>query len=123
MRLLNKHQVILRRRAKGYINSQGDWTQGDATDTTIRGCVQPRYNKSEFQKVLPEGVRESHTREFYTRILLRTTSELTGDIADIIEFQGVEYEVFEVSEWFSATEELSHYKALMIRRDVLNAIS
>lgn len=120
MRLLNKHEALLSRRVEGYINSSGDYTEGGATSETIRCLVQPQFSKSEFQKDLPEGVQPRDTRVLHTKVLLKTGSERTQTLADIITFKEEEYEVYEVSEWDSGTTRLDHYRAVIIRRDALN---
>lgn len=121
MRLIHKQKAtVLRQEGQGMWEVDGGYIDPYRVEIPIRCSVQPTFFGSERQKLLPEGVTHRDLRDIYTVFNLQVGSEHRQQRADIVVFNGVEYEVFEVSEWFSATGRLDHYRAVMIRRDVLN---
>lgn len=120
MRLLNKTQITLKRHyGDGYWLDDGTWVEGGLQSTTIRGSVQPAFKSGIYQKTLPEGVRQKDCRDVYTKTELIEGSEKEQINSDYLVINGLEYEVYEVQEWWGA-KGLSHYNALVIRRDKLD---
>lgn len=120
MRLLSKTAAILHRHSgNGYYKEDGSWDEGGYKSHNIRCSFQPAFRGGIYQKTLPEGIHQKDCREVYTRTELLTGSEKDVINSDYLTINGAEYEVYEVQEWFGANK-LSHYKALIIRRDKLN---
>lgn len=121
MRLIHKQKAsVFRQEGQGVWELDGSYSEPYRVEIPIRCSVQPTFFGSERQKVLPDGVTHRDLRDIYTVFALQVGSEHRQLKADIVVFNGVEYEVFEVSEWFSATGRQDHYRGVMIRRDVLN---
>lgn len=121
MRLINKQKaIVLRQEGEGVWTLDGKYIPAWQKEIPIRCSIQPTFFGSERQKLLPEGVTHRDVRDLYTVTPLQVGSEKRQHIADIVVFNEVEYEVFEVSEWFSGTGRLDHYKATIIRKDVLD---
>lgn len=124
MRLLNKQKAtVLRQEEDGIWEVDGTYTPSYRVEIPIRCTIQPTFFGSERMKVLPTGVTHRDLRDIYTETPLRVGSEKRQLAADIVVFNDVEYEVFEVMEWFSGSGTIDHYKATLIRRDVLNGAS
>lgn len=122
MRLLNKHPATLYRHSEGEWSLDGTWNEGSLESTEIRGNFQPSFRGGTFQKVLPSGVQHKDMSTFYTKTLLKTGDDNTKTNADYLTVFGKHYEVFEVDPWYAA-DRLSHYQALLIRRDKLDGIT
>lgn len=121
MRLIHKQKAtVFRQEGQGVWELDGSYSEPYRVEIPIRCSVQPTFFGSERQKVLPDGITHRDLRDIYTTFDLRIGSEYRQLKADIVLFNGVEYEVFEVNEWFSATGRQDHYRGVMIRRDVLN---
>lgn len=112
MKLLNLQKFTrLRAESGGYYDSTGKWVDGTKTSLSFKGSIQPLgASARELQEVLPEGVLLDDVRVLYTKTNLRTGSDRTGVEADEVDFQGQEFEVFKVDQWY-AFKKLSHYKA------------
>jgi len=124
MKLLRKHQAtLIRFDGDGYWDeATEDWVKGGTTSSPLVCNVQPQFSQGIEQKKLPEGIRQKDVREIRTTTELLESSEKDGINADVITFQGIDYEVFEVREWLAGCK-LSHYEATVIRKDKLDAIS
>lgn len=121
MRLLSKTPAILHRHTgNGYYTEDGDWEEGGVKTSNIRCSFQPAFRSGIYQKTLPDGIHQKDCRSVYTRTELITGSEKEVINSDYLTVNGHEYEVYEVQEWFAANK-LTHYQALVIRRDKLNA--
>lgn len=123
MRLLRKHKATLKRSSEGFWGIDGSYQASLPDETIIRGSVQPKFRGSEFQKSLPEGIHDKDCKTMYTETELFVGSEKEQRVSDTIVFMNKEYEVYEVEEWFSGTNRLSHYKVIMIRKDKLNGVN
>ena len=89
----------------------GRTVRGSPISSTIRGSFQPLDGKE--REALPEGVRQSETMKVYTKTNLRTSDQNTNSPADEIEYDGRRFVVYQVDKW---PKLLSHYKALLIRK-------
>lgn len=122
MRLLRMHRATVKRASEvtGVWNDSGDYEDAAERECIpITCCVQPTFSRSEYQKKLPEGVTIKDCREIYTHNILQTGDEHSQHQADIVEFEGREYEVFENNPWDTISGRLTHHRAIMIRRDKL----
>lgn len=121
MRLLRKHRANLSRHIEGY------WDKGEYSerreDSEITCLVQPTFSRSLYQKVQASGIHLKDCREIYTHHQLLTGDDNTQVKSDYITFEGVQYEVYENNIWDSFTERLSHYRAVMIKRDKIHGSS
>lgn len=123
MRLINKTPAILHRHlGTGYWDEDGSWKEGGIKTFDIRCSFQPAFRSGIYQKVLPEGIHEKDCRDLYTRTELKVGNEYEEINSDYLTIKGKIYEVYEVEEWEGARN-LTHYKALLIRRDKLHASS
>lgn len=125
MYLLNRHTVTLQRsNGKPYTDEFGDLVAPERESFPIKGCMQPfrkRNSKSEEQYVLPENVRLSDVKVFFTKFEIRPADNYTNTPADIIIYKNDVYEVFSVWDFSDFPLNSSHYSAVLIRRDRLNA--
>lgn len=119
MKLLCRQKATLLRASNDfYYNEKGDWVHGSTTHSEIVCSIQPPFGSDGYtQYNLPDGVTLKDCKNIYTKTLLRTGSEYDKIEADTLVINGMSYEVFSVDEWFSGTGRLSHYKALVIRKD------
>lgn len=119
MRILRKHDAELKRyTSKGGYNEDGEWVEGTTqTTTAIKCCIQPVFNLTR-QLDLPEGVREKDCRVLWTHEDLVGSSEVGSVEADIIIYQGKEYEVHDTGDWNGGGRILAT-EAVIVRRDKL----
>lgn len=95
MPLLGERDVTRRRYSSGAYTA-GVWSDGAATDTTIRASVQPLSGRD--REVLEEGVRQRDGIKLYTTAsgTLRTESQHDGTPADEVVIDTVVYTVVHV---------------------------
>ena len=119
MRLLNKEKATLLRvdpENKGYYDSGGKWINTQIrTASTISCTIQP-YTALSFQKKLPEGVSQKDCRVIWTETDLQIGSEYSFTEADIIRFNGIDFEVFEVGYW-NGPRRIKGCNAILVRKD------
>jgi hypothetical protein len=85
---------------------------GLATDSTFLGSVQPAPEKD--RQVLPEGLRSRDVRKVYCdKGTLRTEDQHAGTKADEVVVDGA---VFTVAHTDDSHEEISHQKAILVRK-------
>jgi hypothetical protein len=104
--------LTLRRHAPGeYVN--GIWHEdGQETDTTIRGSMQP-LNGNERMDLLPEGRRNCDSVKIFTDVQARPARQDDGQNADIILApSGREYEVISCEPWTLSGTALSHFRII-----------
>jgi len=127
MRILHKHDATLVRfNDVGYWDDNGEWVDSIAESITpIKCCIQPEFSGAKVQRDLPEGVMEKDCRIVWTHTLLKASSELDEEQADVLRFadpnsNAVErdFEVFELNPWNGAGRIVA-WEATVIRRDVL----
>lgn len=93
--------------------TNGVWVNGTQSTFQITASVQPA--KQEDLIYLPEGQRTSAAVKIYTDTMVRTGNEKTGIQADLLEFQGEDWEIQQV--WNHQELTLAHYKAIAVRKD------
>lgn len=94
--ILGSETVTRRRFAAGSRGSDGRWTDGASTDTSIAMSVQPMTDRD--LRSLPEGERSLEQLKGYTEADVRTLSQQDGAAADHIQVRGSWFEVRQVEE-------------------------
>lgn len=110
--MLGIEDITRVRYAAGAWGSNGRWTPGAATSTTIEASVQPASGK--VLATLPEGERSRDPRTIFTFDPLRVASQFDGTDADRLTIDGASYEVRELTDWRTAAP-IAHYEALALR--------
>ncbi len=110
--ILGLEDITRVRYAAGAWGSNGRWTPGASTSTTIEASVQPASGK--VLATLPEGERSRDPRTIYTFEELRGASQFDGTDADRLTIDGASYEVRELTHWRTAAP-IAHYEALALR--------
>lgn len=106
---LGARSLTRRSYAAGSRGSDGRWTEGSTTTTTIQGSLQP-LNGDELQS-LTEGERQRRSRKVYTTSALYAGSVSAGRRADQIVDGSTVWDVRSVER---QTEVLGHYKAILL---------
>ena len=110
--MLGIEDITRVRYAAGAWGSNGRWTPGATTSTTIEASVQPASGK--VLATLPEGERSRDPRMIFTFDALRGASQYDGTDADRLTIDSVSYEVRELTDWRTAAP-IAHYEALALR--------
>lgn len=110
--LLGEATITHRRPTVGSRGSDGRWTDGASTDTSILATVQVASGKD--LETLPEGERSRETIKVYTENTLgfRTTNQDTGVTADLLVVDAI---VYEVRRSFPQHPLIGHSKCLAVR--------
>lgn len=87
--------VTVTRRVGSYV--AGDFGPTATETLTLRGVVHPATGAD--MKKLPEGERVEGAIRVYTLERVRLSSRASGDLADRILHNGVEYEAATVEDW------------------------
>lgn len=108
------HTLTLTRRTPGeYVD--GRFEKGVQDVSQIDGSVQPlRPNEI---LLVEEGRRSRAAFKVYTTAELRTGNEKDGLDADIVTFEGFNFEVHQVERWRLPGSTLEHFKATLIKVD------
>lgn len=109
MSILGEESVTRRRFAAGSRGTDGRWTDGAATDSTILAAVQPANGDD--LAILPEGERSKRARKLYTVTELRVVSVEDGTSADHVQVEGRWWKVLHVEEQRNV---IPHYKAIAV---------
>lgn len=119
MRILRKHNAkLIRYTKKGKYDENGKWVKGSTIKSIpLKCCIQPVFNLTQ-QLDLPEGVREKDCRVIWTHENLIGASEATKNEADIIEYEGLTFEVYDVGYWNGAGR-IKATEAVIVRKDIL----
>jgi len=88
--------VTVNRRAAGAWVA-GDWVPGTPSTFDITMSVQPLTDKELLD--LPEAQRTRRTIKGYTDTFLNTTSKEDATEADLVEYDGRDFEVQRVEQW------------------------
>ena len=64
---------------------------------------------------LPEGDRTREAKKLYSNPAMKTSSQQTLQQSDIVEIDGFDFRVAEVSNWKMGT--LDHFKAIAVKQD------
>ena len=100
------------------IDDEGNLVEGDETQFEVKGSLQP-FRLGDTTDSLPEGKSTEDFRRYYTRTQLNTASTTNQTTADTCEIDGEVFEVFDNGNWATTTilTNLSHYKAILVRRE------
>lgn len=63
--------------------------------------------------MLPEGRRQTEAFRLYTETRLIAANDNTGVNADLVEYEGADYEVLSVDRWKNGI--LPHYKIVVVK--------
>ncbi len=90
----------------------GVWVPAATTTFQTVAVIQPKTLRQleREQLLLPEGVRTKATIEVLTAVPLQTAGEGQGQVADVITWRGVDYQVQQTTLWDRGP--LAHYEAL-----------
>jgi hypothetical protein len=77
---------------------KGEYIPGATTDTTIMANHQS-MGPSETLDFVPEGNRKKNIRRVYSKTLLKVGNEKTGEVADLLTIDGVQYKVIFADPW------------------------
>lgn len=108
--ILGQRAITLIVRAPGARGTDGYWTPGTETTSTIYASVQPMEGE-EFQ-LLPEGQRKRDPRWLATTTALRIVSQYDERSCDQVEIDGVRYDLVLVGR---ETAVIPHYYARALR--------
>ena len=112
--MLGVQNLTLRTYANGTHGTDGRFTLGTATDTTIRGSIQPATWK-DLQR-LPEGERSQDIRKLFTQSVASLYVAEAGSLrnSDRIVSGADVFEVSSVQNWPSASP-IPHVEAILLR--------
>jgi hypothetical protein len=112
--ILGAFPVSLKRYATGARNSDGGWTPGATTTTTIQASVQPLTERE--LASLPEGERQKDWRKILTTEALVVGRQGAATQGDRLSWDSGAswYEVRQADQWFSV---LPHTEAKVSRLD------
>lgn len=114
---LNNTTVTLKRAGSGSsYDASGMAVKAATTDSSIKMSVQPISGDELINGVA--GQKERNSQKGYTTTELKTSSEEDKTPADIIEYEGKDFQVQAVEKWVQGTGNLNtFYKVLLIEID------
>jgi hypothetical protein len=138
-RLLRKNSLIFKRKAKegdglwddngiwvdaefwqdgqpGYWTDTGDWVNGDDVLIPTKGNLQP-FKQGKERIDLPEGIRSSEVKIYYTTTKLETADDHENGLPDETIIDNVVYEVYDVEDWDTPAYRSKNYKVFLVRGD------
>jgi len=106
-----------RRAAGTYDATTGAWVAGATSAISIKASVQPAGFCSIMR--MPEGLRTKGIVDVWSEDALVAANEATGVEADLLDWQGEQWEVQTVNPWVDGhhAPDLSFYKAIAVRVD------
>lgn len=104
--------VTVDRFAVGSYDDDGNWQEPTSSSLDITASVQPM--RPDEKVILPEGERERESIKLYTVSELFTMDEETKQPADVINWEGKKFDVFQVSRYKMGVQD--HTKAIAIRQ-------
>lgn len=110
MIILGARTISRSRRPVGTRGTDGRWSEGTATTTSISAAVQPA--PGDVVALLPEGLRTRRALVVVTESDLIATDQTTGRRGDLLTIDGEHFEVASVQR-FDAV--LPHYSAVAVR--------
>lgn len=110
MSILGQEAITRRRFAAGSRGTDGRYSAGATTDTTILGSVQPANGDD--MATLPEGERAKKGRRIYTTSEVRVADVEAGTPADQLLIDGVYWEARTVEQTRAV---IPHYKVIALK--------
>lgn len=113
--LLGAVTITRRRVAAGSRGSDGRWTNGASTDTSIVASVQPAGGED--LQLLPEGLRSRRAVKVYTTTELEVADQAAGVLGDQLVISGLvgiddgTYQVQNVAPYYAL---LGHHRAVAV---------
>lgn len=108
-----RQSLTVKRRATGFYNDAGFYeVSGEDTELNIEASIQP-VSGSDLM-LLPENRREEELLKLYTNIQLIGAVKGNSTNCDIVEINGIDYEVVKVFPWQNSV--IPHYKVLVAKR-------
>lgn len=101
--------TVTRKSGGGYVD--GIWQPGDETTITVKASVQP--TSPDDMELLPEGRRDRQAFTLYCDTPLRVSGDVEGANADLVDIEGVSYEVSARRPWQNNI--ISHHVAVVTR--------
>ena len=108
--ILGAEPITRVRTAAGTRGTDGRFTAGASTSTTIQASVQPATDQD--LQLLEEGYRRREAKRVYTTSELRTASQHDATNADILTIGGVSFQVQVVDH---ERKIIPHYRAIVVR--------
>lgn len=101
------------RREGGIVDDTGVYKPGDAEELEIKASIQP-LNLQEYTFFAAEGGRNASYIKMYSDTPLRPVKEACGEYdeqtADIVQWQGQQFEVIQCDAWQNRV--INHYKII-----------
>lgn len=101
------------RREGGFVDDTGVYKPGDAEELEIKASIQP-LNLQEYTFFAAEGGRNASYIKMYSDTPLRPVKEAYGEsdeqTADIVQWQGRQFEVIQCDAWQNRV--INHYKII-----------
>ena len=108
-----REPLTVKRQDAAAVYTDGVGQDGSTSNVPITASVQPlRANEME---LLPEGRRDGEAFRLYTSTELFPADEKTGKNADVVVYNGREYEVLSCARWQNRV--VPHFKAVMVKND------
>jgi hypothetical protein len=102
--------TVTRAAAGSYVD--GRWVAGSTSTLTVTASAQPHRARPDELLHLPEADRTRESLRLYTETELQTADEETQTPADLVTWDGEQWEVVRVESWPLG---LAHYKAIALR--------
>lgn len=102
----------------GYFDDYGKWIPAADEKVTVSGNLQPYPNSPTEQDVLPDGLKASDAKLFYTQDTIKTVNQYSKEEADKLIIDNEVYIAMEVLNHSSHKQlTLWHYRIMFVRRD------
>lgn len=99
---------------------KGVYEKGAESILEIQASVQPLDPNELLQ--LPEGRRTHESIKIFTDIELHTANTTTGEQADMLEIDGIQFEIHKVERWMLPGSAQNHYKVVAVKRTGLGDV-
>ncbi len=108
---MSEDVVVDRTVAGAYVD--GNYVEGASSSFTVTASVQPMSQRE--QLILPEGVRERKSIILFTTVELKVVDEETGTSADVVNYLGEKYEVFQTPNYRMGV--LDHFRIVALKEN------
>ena len=102
--------VTLVRTSAGHYTDGGQWQDGATEEITIQANIQPLNQREleQYTSILPGGNRTNMLVKIYTSEELLLDEQMTGQVADVIQWLGKNYKIAMCEQWQSSI--ISHFR-------------